>query len=131
MTGDRFVSIIETGVTALLVTLALVAGYIILRRMARQMRKGVDLATSQSIDDVEMRWKGDGTLYVRVQLPQGMTGRLSISIEAGGKGLLPPAYEVEDASGPIEINIHVPIEAEAIVVQAPSEKLYRPLPRRN
>ena len=45
---------VETGVAALLVTLALVAGYIVIKRMVRQMRKGVVLATRQSIDEVTL-----------------------------------------------------------------------------
>ena len=59
MTGEGFFSFIETGSRALLVTLALVAGYIILRRMARQMRKGIDIATRQSIEGLDMHW-GEG-----------------------------------------------------------------------
>ena len=41
MNGESVLSMLETGATALLVTLALVAAYVILKRMARQMRKGL------------------------------------------------------------------------------------------
>ena len=76
MNGERVLSMLETGATALLVTLALVAAYVILKRMARQMRKGVDLATRQAIDAVTMNWMGDGRLHIRIELPNGMARRL-------------------------------------------------------
>ena len=122
---------LETGATALLVTLALVAAYVVLKRMARQMRKGVDLATRQSIDEVTMRWQDDGRLHIHVALPQGMSGRLSISFEPEEEGAKMPVYEAMNASESLELALDVPDAVKALVIEAPSEKLFRPLPPRS
>ena len=127
MNGERALSMLETGATALLVTLTLVAAYVVLKRMARQMRKGVDLATRQSIDEVSMRWQ-DGRLHVHVALPQGMSGRLTVSFEPTKQGAQMPAYEATKASTSLELTLDVPDGAKALVIEAPSEKLFRPLP---
>ena len=124
-------SMLETGATALLVTLALVAAYVVLKRMARQMRKGVDLATRQSIDEVSMRWKDDGRLHVHIALPQGMSGRLAVSLELADQGVQTPVYEAKNASTSLEITLDVPESAKALVIEVPSEKLFRPLPPRS
>ena len=118
---------LETGATALLVTLALVAGYVVLKRMARQMRKGVDLATRQAIDEVSMRWQ-DGRLHVHVALPQGLSGRLVVSFELAEQGGQTPAYEAMNANASLELTLDVPDGAKALVIEAPSEKLFRLLP---
>jgi len=130
MNGERALSMLETGATAMLVTLALVAGYVVLKRMARQMRKGVDLATRQSIDEVSMRWQ-DGRLHVRVALPQGLSGRLVVSFELAEQGGQTPAYEAMNANATLELTLDVPDGAKALVIEAPSEKLFRPLPPRS
>ncbi len=130
MNGERALSMLETGATAMLVTLALVAGYVVLKRMARQMRKGVDLATRQSIDEVSMRWQ-DGRLHVHIALPQGMSGRLGVSFEPTKQGAQMPAYEAMNASTSLELTLDVPDGANALVIEAPSEKLFRPLPLRS
>ena len=127
MNGERALSMLETGATALLVTLALVAGYVVLKRMARQMRKGVDLATRQSIDEVSMRWQ-DGRLHVHVALPQGLSGRLVVSFELAEQGGQTPAYEAMNANASLELTLDVPDGAKALVIEAPSEKLFRLLP---
>ncbi len=131
MNGERVLSMLETGATALLVTLALVAAYVVLKRMARQMRKGVDLATRQSIDEVNMRWQDDGRLHIHVALPQGMSGRLSISFEPEEEGAKTPVYEAMNASESLELALDVPDAVKALVIEAPSEKLFRPLPPRS
>lgn len=131
MNGERVLSMLETGATALLVTLALVAAYVVLKRMARQMRKGVDLATRQSIDEVTMRWQDDGRLHIHVALPQGMSGRLSISFEPEEEGAKMPVYEAMNASESLELALDVPDAVKALVIEAPSEKLFRPLPPRS
>ena len=131
MNGERVLSMLETGATALLVTLALVAAYVVLKRMARQMRKGVDLATRQSIDEVNMRWQDDGRLHIHVALPQGMSGRLSISFEPEEEGAKTPVYEAMNASESLELALDVPDAVKALVIEAPSEKLFRPLPSRS
>ena len=131
MNGERVLSMLETGATALLVTLALVAAYVVLKRMARQMRKGVDLATRQSIDEVTMRWQDDGRLHIHVALPQGMSGRLSISFEPEEEGVKTPVYEAMNASESLELALDVPDAVKALVIEAPSEKLFRPLPPRS
>ena len=130
MNGERALSMLETGATALLVTLALVAGYVVLKRMARQMRKGVDLATRQSIEEVSMRWQ-DGRLHVHVALPQGLSGRLVVSFELAEQGGQTPAYEAMNANASLELTLDVPAGAKALVIEAPSEKLFRPLPPRS
>ena len=130
MNVERALSMLETGATAMLVTLALVAGYVVLKRMARQMRKGVDLATRQSIDEVSMRWQ-DGRLHVRVALPQGLSGRLVVSFELAEQGGQTPAYEAMNANATLELTLDVPDGAKALVIEAPSEKLFRPLPPRS
>jgi len=130
MNGERALSMLETGATALLVTLALVAGYVVLKRMARQMRKGVDLATRQSIDEVSMRWQ-DGRLHVHVALPQGLSGRLVVSFELAEQGGQTPAYEAMNANASLKLTLDVPDGAKALVIEAPSEKLFRPLPPRS
>ena len=130
MNGERALSMLETGATAMLVTLALVAGYVVLKRMARQMRKGVDLATRQSIDEVSMRWQ-DGRLHVHVALPQGLSGRLVVSFELAEQGRQTPAYESMNANASLELTLDVPDGAKALVIEAPSEKLFRPLPLRS
>ncbi|MBO75201.1 MAG: hypothetical protein CMD33_08010 [Flavobacteriales bacterium] len=130
MSGDRFISMVETGVAALLVTLALVAGYIVIKRMVRQMRKGVVLATRQSIDEVTLRWATDGRLQIHVHLPSGMSGRLVVYVEYEQGRPEKPAFESIDATESIEASIDVPSDARAIVIEAPMEKLYRPLPTR-
>lgn len=122
---------LETGATALLVTLALVAAYVILKRMARQMRKGVDLATRQAIDAVTMNWMGDGRLHIRIELPNGMTGRLVLSFESKEGLVISPVHEANDATSTIELTIDVPDQAQALIVEAPAEKLFRPLPSRS
>lgn len=130
MNGERALSMLETGATAMLVTLALVAGYVVLKRMARQMRKGVDLATRQSIDEVSMRWQ-DGRLHVHVALPQGLSGRLVVSFELAEQGGQTPAYEAMNANASLELTLDVPDGAKALVIEAPSEKLFRALPPRS
>ena len=130
MNGERALSMLETGATAMLVTLALVAGYVVLKRMARQMRKGVDLATRQSIEEVSMRWQ-DGRLHVHVALPQGLSGRLVVSFELAQPGVQTPAYEAMNANASLELTLDVPDGAKALVIEAPSEKLFRPLPPRS
>ena len=130
MNGERALSMLETGATAMLVTLALVAGYVVLKRMARQMRKGVDLATRQSIEEVSMRWQ-DGRLHVHVALPQGLSGRLVVSFELAQQGGQTPAYEAMNANASLELTLDVPDGAKALVIEAPSEKLFRPLPPRS
>ena len=122
---------LETGATALLVTLALVAAYVILKRMARQMRKGVDLATRQAIDAVTMNWMGDGRLHIRIELPNGMAGRLVLSFESKEGLVISPVHEANDATSTIELTIDVPDQAQALIVEAPAEKLFRPLPSRS
>ena len=122
---------LETGATALLVTLALVAAYVILKRMARQMRKGVDLATRQAIDAVTMNWLDDGRLHIRIELPQGMAGRLVLFFESKEGQVGSPVHEASDASTSIDVSVDVPGEARALVVEASAEKLFRPLPSRS
>ena len=122
---------LETGATALLVTLALVAAYVILKRMARQMRKGVDLATRQAIDAVTMNWLDDGRLHIRIELPQGMAGRLVLFFESKEGQVGSPVHEANDASTSIDVSVDVPGEARALVVEASAEKLFRPLPSRS
>ena len=122
---------LETGATALLVTLALVAAYIILKRMARQMRKGVDLATRQAIDAVTMNWMDDGRLHIRIELPNGMAGRLVLSFESKEGQVGPPVHETNDAATTIDVSVDVPDQAQALIVEAPAEKLFRPLPSRS
>lgn len=124
-------SMLETGATALLVTLALVAAYVVLKRMARQMRKGVDLATRQSIDEVTMRWQNDGRIHIHVALPQGMSGRLGVFFEPTEDANEKPVYETMNASSSIELSLDVPDVAKALVIEAPTEKLFRPLPPRS
>ena len=131
MNGERVLSMLETGATALLVTLALVAAYVILKRMARQMRKGVDLATRQAIDAVTMNWMGDGRLHIRIELPNGMAGRLVLSFESKEGLVISPVHEAYDATSTIELTIDVPDQAQALIVEAPAEKLFRPLPSRS
>ena len=131
MNGERALSMLETGATALLVTLALVAAYVILKRMARQMRKGVDLATHQAIDAVTMNWLDDGRLHIRIELPQGMAGRLVLSFESKEGQVGSPVHEANDASTSIDLSVDVPDEARALVVEASAEKLFRPLPSRS
>ena len=131
MNGERVLSMLETGATALLVTLALVAAYAVLKRMARQMRKGVDLATRQSIDEVTMRWQEDGRLHIRVALPRGMSGRLGVSFEPAEEGAQTPVYEAMNAPASLELALDVPGSAKALVIEAPTEKLFRPLPSRS
>ena len=131
MNGERVLSMLETGATALLVTLALVAAYVILKRMARQMRKGVDLATRQAIDAVTMNWMGDGRLHIRIELPNGMAGRLVLSFESKEGKVGPPVHEASDATTSIEVSLDVPDQAQALVVEAPAEKLFRPFPSRS
>ena len=131
MNGERVLSMLETGATALLVTLALVAAYVILKRMARQMRKGVDLATRQAIDAVTMNWMGDGRLHIRIELPNGMAGRLVLSFESKEGQVGSPVHEANDASTSIDVSVDVPGEARALVVEVSAEKLFRPLPSRS
>lgn len=131
MNGERVLSMLETGATALLVTLALVAAYVILKRMARQMRKGVDLATRQTIDAVTMNWMVDGRLHIRIELPNGMAGRLVLSFESKEGLVGSPVHEANDATSTIELTIDVPDQAQALIVEAPAEKLFRPLPSRS
>lgn len=131
MNGERALSMLETGATAMLVTLALVAGYVVLKRMARQMRKGVDLATRQSIEEVSMRWTDEGRLHVHVALPHGLSGRLVVSFELAQQGGQTPAYEAMNANASLELTLDVPDGAKALVIEAPSEKLFRPLPPRS
>ncbi len=131
MNGERVLSMLETGATALLVTLALVAAYVILKRMARQMRKGVDLATRQAIDAVTMNWLDDGRLHIRIELPQGMAGRLVLFFESKEGQVGSPVHEANDASTSIDVSVDVPGEARALVVEASAEKLFRPLPSRS
>ena len=131
MNGERVLSMLETGATALLVTLALVAAYVILKRMARQMRKGVDLATRQTIDAVTMNWMGDGRLHIRIELPNGMAGRLVLSFQSKEGLVGSPVHEANDATSTIELIIDVPDQARALIVEAPAEKLFRPLPSRS
>jgi hypothetical protein len=131
MNGERVLSMLETGATALLVTLALVAAYVILKRMARQMRKGVDLATRQAIDAVTMNWLDDGRLHIHIELPQGMAGRLVLSFESKESQVGSPVHEANDASTSIDLAVDVPDEARALVVEASAEKLFRPLPSRS
>ena len=131
MNGERVLSMLETGATALLVTLAMVSAYVILKRMARQMRKGVDLATRQAIDAVIMKWMDDGRLHIRIELPRGMAGRLVLSFESKEGEVGPPIHEANDATTSIEVCLHVPEQAQALVVEAPAEKLFRPFPSRS
>jgi hypothetical protein len=131
MNGERLLSMLETGATALLVTLALVAAYVVLKRMALQMRKGVDLATRQSIDEVTMQWQDDGRLHIHVALPQGVSGRLSISFEPEEEGRETPVHEAMNASKSLELSLDVPVAAKALVIETLSEKLFRPLPSRS
>ena len=131
MNGERVLSMLETGATALLVTLALVAAYVILKRMARQMRKGVDLATLQAIDAVTMNWMGDGRLHIRIELPNGMAGRLVLSFEFKEGQVGPPVHAANDAATTIDVSVDVPDQAQALIVEAPAEKLFRPLPSRS
>lgn len=131
MNGERVLSMLETGATALLVTLALVAAYVVFKRMARQMRNGVDLATRQSIDEVRMRWQDDGRLHIHVALPQGMSGRLGVSFEPEEEGAQTPVYEAMNAPASLDLSLDVPDAAKALVIEAPSEKLFRPLPSRS
>lgn len=131
MNGERVLSMLETAATALLVTLALVAAYVILKRMARQMRKGVDLATRQAIDAVTMNWMGDGRLHIRIELPNGMAGRLVLSFESKEGQVGPPVHEANDAATTIDVSVDVPDQAQALIVEAPAEKLFRPLPSRS
>ena len=122
---------LETGATALLVTLALVAAYVILKRMARQMRKGVDLATRQAIESVTMNWMDDGRLNIRLELPNGMAGRLVLSFESKEGQVEQLVHEANDATTSIDVSVDVPDQAQALIVEAPAEKLFRPLPSRS
>jgi hypothetical protein len=99
--------------------------------MARQMRKGVDLATRQAIDAVTMNWMGDGRLHIRIELPNGMAGRLVLSFEFKEGQVGPPVHEANDAATTIDVSVDVPDQAQALIVEAPAEKLFRPLPSRS
>jgi hypothetical protein len=95
------------------------------------MRKGVDLATRQAIDAVTMNWLDDGRLHIRIELPQGMAGRLVLSFESKEGQVGSPVHEANDASTSIDLSVDVPDEARALVVEASAEKLFRPLPSRS
>lgn len=127
MTGTQLQSLLETGTQALLLTLVLVAGYVILRRMANQMRKGVDLATTPSIEAVEVVWDGTGPMTLRITASQVIPGGLSIAFERHGG--LPPEHgpEVSVEAPVTEVQLHVPDAAKAIAITTASEKIIRPL----
>lgn len=128
MTGEGFFSFIETGSHALLVTLALVAAYIILRRMARQMRKGVDIATRQSIQRLEMQWNEEGRLRVQIELSTGANGTLTIHFEGSESGEKQSPIEVAVLASPLVQEFNVPAGAHGIVIATDSERIYRRLP---
>jgi hypothetical protein len=131
MTGTQLQSLLETGTHALLLTLALVAAYVILRRMANQMRKGVDLATKPSIESVEMNWDGQGPLLLRITSSQGIPGGLSIVFECDG-GLQPkPGPELSIEATVTEVELQVPDGAKAVAITTASEKIIRPLQARS
>jgi hypothetical protein len=127
MTGTQLQSLLETGTQALLLTLVLVAGYVILRRMANQMRKGVDLATKPSIEAVEVIWDGTGPMTLRITSPQGIPGGVSIAFERDGGLPTEPGPEVSAESGVIVVELQVPDGAKALAISTASEKIIRPL----
>ena len=129
MTGEGFFSFIETGTRALLVTLALVAGYIILRRMARQMRKGVDIATRQSIEGLDMHWGEGGQLHIRLELT-GTQGKIAIHFEGDQKAEAAASHVFEPDSRLVRKEFDVPTSAHSVVIATDSERIYRRLPVR-
>lgn len=128
MSGEGFFSFIETGTRALLVTLAIVTGYIVLRRMARQMRKGVDIATRQTIDGVEMHWVEDGRLSIRLELTNGAQGGFSVHFEGGEDQTEVAAFATDDGSTMFSREFEVPAHAHTVVISTASERIYRRLP---
>ena len=129
MTGEGFFSFIETGTRALLVTFALVAGYIILRRMARQMRKGVDIATRQSIEGLDMHWGEEGRLHIRLELT-GTLGKVAIHFEGDEKAESAASHVLEPDSRLVRKEFDVPASSHSIVIATDSERIYRRLPVR-
>jgi hypothetical protein len=129
MTGEGFFSFIETGTRALLVTFALVAGYIILRRMARQMRKGVDIATRQSIEGLDMHWGEEGRLYVGLELT-GTQGKITIHFEGDPNTEAAASHILEPETLQVNEDFDVPAYAHSIVIATDSERIYRRLPVR-
>ena len=77
-----------------------------------------------------MRWH-NGRLHVHVVLPQGLSGRLVVSFELAEQGVQTPAYEAKNATTSLELTLDVPDGAKALVIEAPSEKVFRPLPPRS
>jgi len=128
MTGEGFFSFIKTGSRALLVTFALVAAYIILRRMARQMRKGVDIATRQSIQGLEMLWNEEGQLRMQIELSTGTNGKLTIHFEGSESGEKHCPIEVAVHASSIVQEFEVPAGVHSIVIAIDSERIYRRLP---
>jgi hypothetical protein len=59
-----------------------------------------------------------------------MSGRLSISFEPAEKGAKTPVHEAMNAPKSLDLSLDVPDAAKAVVIEAPSEKLFRPLPFR-
>lgn len=129
MTGEGLFSFIETGTRALLVTFALVAGYIILRRMARQMRKGVDIATRQSIEGLDMHWGEEGRLHIRLELT-GTLGKVAIHFEGDQKSETAASHVLEPDSRLVRKELDVPASSHSIVIATDSERIYRRLPVR-
>jgi len=70
-------------------------------------------------------------LHIHVALPQGMSGRLSISFEPKEDDAGTPVHEAMNASKSLELSLDVPVAAKALVIETPSEKLFRPLPSRS
>lgn len=127
MTGTQLQSILETGSQALLLTFTLVAAYVILRRMASQMRKGVDLATQASIKQVEVKQDGRGGLLLRIECTQGIPRGVSVAFELS-EGFSPEAeIELNQVNPVTEVELRVPDGAKAIAIISESEKIIRPL----
>jgi len=127
MTGNELYAALETGVLALLLTGFLVTAYVVLRRMASQMHKGVVQATVAQLEEVHIRRLEDGQVHIELSIPPDWKGTVSMAFEMTGEQMGDVFFTSTDPIDSIECTERVPDQACALVIDVPGQKLYRTL----
>ena len=128
MTGNQLYAALETGVWALLVTVLMVVAYVVVRRMATQMHKGVVKASPAVLEELLIRRMEDGQLLIELAIPPHWKGTIAMAYELEDGMKMEAFYTSIDPVESIEYTQLIPEGARALIIDVPGQKLYRALP---
>ena len=100
MTADSFETFLENAAMALLLMLAVLAGWVILKRMSSAMRKGVIAAESHLVDGLTVT-VNRATVVIGFTVPQGRTADCHLTLVDESRAPLKTLH-----AGPLEKGDH-------------------------